>query len=134
MWVKVVSTQLVLTQHVTATASHPPCPPEWQRLFQPVTWRTSTFVIYELIFHVLKSQHRASHGPVVKNPPASAGVVHLNPGLGRSHLLRGNSARAPQQEKPQQWEAPPPWQGVALLAIPKAEACAQRRRPSSAKN
>ena len=61
-----------------------------------------TLVIYELIFHVLKSQHRASHGPVVKNPPASAGVVSLNPGLGRSHLLQGNSARAPQQKKPQQ--------------------------------
>ena len=29
-------------------------------------------------------------GTVVKNPPANAGDMGLNPGLGRSHMLRSN--------------------------------------------
>ena len=35
-------------------------------------------------------------GAVVKNPPASAGDMGSSPGLGRSHMLRNNWARAPQ--------------------------------------
>ena len=35
-------------------------------------------------------------GAVVKNPPASAGDTGLIPGLGRSHMLWSNKARAPQ--------------------------------------
>ena len=29
-------------------------------------------------------------GPMVKNPPANAGDTGSSPGLGRSHMLRGN--------------------------------------------
>ena len=35
-------------------------------------------------------------GPVVKNPPANAGDMGSNLGLGRSHMPRSNYARAPQ--------------------------------------
>ena len=35
-------------------------------------------------------------GAVVKNPPANAGDTGLSPGPGRSHVPRGNWARAPQ--------------------------------------
>ena len=35
-------------------------------------------------------------GPVVKNPPANAGNMSSIPGPGRSHMLRSNSAHAPQ--------------------------------------
>ena len=33
---------------------------------------------------------------MVKNPPANAGDMGLIPGLGRSHMPRGNEAHAPQ--------------------------------------
>ena len=36
-------------------------------------------------------------GAVVKNPPANAGDMGSSPGLGRSHMPRSNSARAPEQ-------------------------------------
>ena len=84
-------------------------------------------------------------GTVVKNPPANAGDMGSSPGLGRSHMLRGNKActpqllslhsrahepqllslhatitearvpraRAPQQDKPPQWEARAPQPRVA---------------------
>ena len=35
-------------------------------------------------------------GAVVKNPPANAGDTGSIPGLGRSHMLQSNWARAPQ--------------------------------------
>ena len=35
-------------------------------------------------------------GPVVKNLPAGAGDMGSNPGPGRSHMLWGNQASAPQ--------------------------------------
>ena len=40
-------------------------------------------------------------GPVVKNLSANAGDTGLIPGLGRSHLLQGNKACAPQLLKPE---------------------------------
>ena len=49
-------------------------------------------------------------GPVSENLPASAGDTSLIPGPGRAHLRQGPQARhnywarAPQQEKPPQWE------------------------------
>ena len=38
----------------------------------------------------IKSIKNVSGGPVVKNPPGSAGDTGLIPGLGRSHMLQGN--------------------------------------------
>ena len=35
-------------------------------------------------------------GALVKNPSANAGHTGLSPGLGRSHMLQSNKARAPQ--------------------------------------
>ena len=35
-------------------------------------------------------------GAVVRNPSASAGDMGSDPGLGRSHMLQSNYARAPQ--------------------------------------
>ena len=69
-------------------------------------------------------------GAVVKNPPANAGDTGSSPGPGRSHMLWGNKARAPQllslrsrahaprahalqQEKAPQREARAPQQRVA---------------------
>ena len=76
-------------------------------------------------------------GAVVKNPPANAGDMGSSPGPGRSHMpqskkpMRHNywacpleptshnywvcapRARAPQQEKPLQWEAHAPQWRVA---------------------
>ena len=39
-------------------------------------------------------------GPVVKNLSANAGDTGLIPGLGKSHMLQGNKARAPPLLKP----------------------------------
>ena len=41
-----------------------------------------------------------SCGPVVKNPPASAGDTGPIPGLGRSCMLWGHEARVPQLRSP----------------------------------
>ena len=41
-----------------------------------------------------------SGGPVVQNPPAKAGDSGLIPSLGRSHMLWGNEAQAPQLLSP----------------------------------
>ena len=55
-------------------------------------------------------------GPVVKNPSANAGHTGLIPGLGRSHMSQGNSAR------------------VSQLMSLCSRALVQQRRPSTAKN
>ena len=57
-------------------------------------------------------------GAVVKDPPANAGDTGSSPGPGRSHMPRrsqalASGARAPQQEKPPQWEACAPQRRVA---------------------
>ena len=39
-------------------------------------------------------------GAVVENPPANAGDTGSSPGLGRSHMPRGNKAREPQLLSP----------------------------------
>ena len=44
-------------------------------------------------------------GIVAKNPPANAGDTGSIPGPGRSHMLQGNKAHVPQQEKPLEWAA-----------------------------
>ena len=46
-----------------------------------------------------KKQNRGfPGGPGVKNPPANAGDTGSIPGLGRSHMPRGNKACSPQLE------------------------------------
>ena len=42
--------------------------------------------------------------PVDKNPPANAGDTSLISDTGRSHMLQGNQARAPQLLKPTRLE------------------------------
>ena len=73
-------------------------------------------------------------GPVVKNLPTKAGDKGLIPGLGRSHLPRGNKARtelacprthALQEEKPLEGEA-------CALQLEKAHK--QQQRCTAAKN
>ena len=91
---------------------------------------------------------------MVKNPPAKAGDLGLSPGLGRSHMLQSNEAhapqllsprattteartprdRAPQQEKPLQWEARAPQRRVAPRSPQLEKARTQQRRPNTAKN
>ena len=84
-------------------------------------------------------------GPVVKNPPANPGDMSLIPGLGRSHMPRGNSAWGPQllslralehmlcTEKSQQQEAHVPRKSSPHS--PQLErAWVQQQRLSSAKN
>ena len=75
-------------------------------------------------------------GPVIKSPPANSGDTGLIPGLGRSHMPRGNlacvpqllspysRACAPQQEKPSQWEA---------HALQLEKALTQHHRPGTVK-
>ena len=48
----------------------------------------------------MKSGRDFPGGAVVKNPPANAGDAGLSPGLGRSHMLQSNEARAPQLLSP----------------------------------
>ena len=69
-------------------------------------------------FYLIFKRQNFPGGSVVKNPPANAGDMGLNPSLGRSHLLWDSyasvlqllkplhpRARALQQEKPPQGEA-----------------------------
>ena len=59
------------------------------------------FKVYNSVFQYhLKGAQDFPGGPVVKNPPASAGDTGSIPGLGRSHVPRGNYAHAPQLLNP----------------------------------
>ena len=49
---------------------------------------------------LLKKKKGSPSGSVVKNPPASAGDMGSTPGLGGSHMPRGNSAHVPQLLSP----------------------------------
>ena len=85
-------------------------------------------------------------GAVVKNPPANAGDTGSSPGPGRSHMPRNNwacapqllslrsRARAPQQEKPPQWEARALQRRVTPRSPQLEKVRGQQRRPNTAKN
>ena len=86
-------------------------------------------------------------GSVVKNLPANAGDTGSSPGPGRSHMpveqlslcattteARVPRARAPQQEKPPQWEARAPQPRVAPPSSQLEKARAQQQWPNAAKN
>ena len=60
-------------------------------------------------------------GPVVRNPPANAGDMGLIPDPGRSHVLQGNKACAPQLEN-------------SPHSRQLKKAGAQQQRPSTARN
>ena len=53
-------------------------------------------LIHEVTFFQNSYQWGFPGGAVVENPPANAGDTGLSPGLGGSHMLRGNWAREPQ--------------------------------------
>ena len=53
-----------------------------------------------LIFQFQKTHGFFQGGPVVKNPPANAGIMGLIPGLEGFHLTRSNWAHAPQLLSP----------------------------------
>ena len=73
-------------------------------------------------------------GLVVKNPPVSAGNTGSIPGPGRSHMLWGSWAYAPQQEKPLQWEARTPQLNSSSCSPQLEKAPAQQWRSSAAKS
>ena len=88
-------------------------------------------------------------GAVVKNLPANAGDTGSSPGPGRSHIphaaeqlipwattteARVPTARAPQQEKPPQWEAYAPQWKSSPCSPQLEKARAQQQRPKAAKN
>ena len=54
------------------------------------------FLKEEVEWRIKIEQEGFPSGTVVKNPPANAGDAGLSPGPGRSHMLRSNSACAPQ--------------------------------------
>ena len=69
--------------------------------------------------------------PLVKNTSCHAGDTGSIPGLGRSHMLRGNEAHAPQLQKPEcpracalQQEKPPQWEARTLQ--PESSPCSYR--------
>ena len=45
--------------------------------------------------HVLKRREDFPDGPLVRNPPVSAGDMDSIPGPGGSHMLQGSQARVP---------------------------------------
>ena len=85
--------------------------------------KTKNFLILKINNLGIKSNWLGDFpgGAVVKNPPANAGDMGSIPGPGGSHMppfattteARAPRARAPQQEKPPQWEARAPQQRVA---------------------
>ena len=60
-----------------------------------ITWYCLIIYIYKEVFQRIRQESRDNKldfpgGSVVKNPPANAGDMGLNPGLGRSHMLWSN--------------------------------------------
>ena len=85
-------------------------------------------------------------GTVVESLPASAGDTGSSPGLGRSHVPRGNWAREPQLLSLRVWSLCPAVGGAAIMRGPRTamksgprlpqleKALAQKLRPNTAKN
>ena len=85
-------------------------------------------------------------GSVVENLPANAGDMGSSPGLGRSHMLRGNWAREPQLLSLRVWSLCSATREAAIVRGPHTtmksgprspqleKALAQKQRPNTAKN
>ena len=58
-------------------------------------------------------------GPVVKNPPATAGDMGSISGLGRFHLLQSNKDRGPQLPKPTHLEPVLPTREATAMRSPQ---------------
>ena len=83
---------------------------------------------------------------MVESLPASAGDTGSSPGLGRSHVPRGNWAREPQLLSLRVWSLCPAVGGAAIMRGPRTamksgprlpqleKALAQKLRPNTAKN
>ena len=72
---------------------------------KPSLGRARGLVIYHPVALCLKLQLKLGTqdfpgGAVVKNPPTNAGDMGSSTGLGSSHMLRSNKARAPQLLSP----------------------------------
>ena len=82
-------------------------------------------------------------GAVVENPPANAGDTGSSPGLGGSHMLRGNWAREPQLLSLRVWSLCSATREAATVRGPRTamksgprslqleKALAQKRRPNT---
>ena len=72
-------------------------------------------------------------GAVVKNPPANAGDTGSSPGLGRSHMLRSNYARAPQllslRSRAREPQLLSPCATTTEAHVPRAHALQQEKPP-----
>ena len=85
-------------------------------------------------------------GAVVENLPANAGATGWSPGLGRSHMPRGNRAREPQLLSLRVWSLCSATREATILRGPRTavksgphlpqleKALAQKRRPHTAIN
>ena len=83
---------------------------------------------------------------MVENPPANAGDMGSSPGLGRSHMLRGNWAREPKLLSLRVWSLCSATRGATIVRGPRTamksgprspqleKALAQKRRPNTAIN
>ena len=83
---------------------------------------------------------------MVESLPASAGDAGSGPGLGGSHMPRGNWARGPQRLSLRVWSLCPATREAAMVRGPRIamksgprlpqleKALAQKRRPNTAKN
>ena len=104
-----------------------------------------------LIFRRVKSCAKVHNpgfpgGAVVKNLPANAAHTGSSPGLGRSHVPRGNWAREPQLLSLRVWSLCSATRESAIMRGPRTamkcgprlpqleKALAQKRRPNTAKN
>ena len=102
---------------------------------------------YDLHFTTYKTESLGfPGGAVVENPPANAGDTGSSPGLGRSHMPRGNWARETQLLSLRVWSLCSATREAAIVRGPRTamksgpylpqleKALAQNRRPNTAKN
>ena len=108
------------------------------------------FSVYEIRFvnkssSIKRDMWGFPGGTVVENLPANAGDTGSSPGLGRSHMPRGNWAREPQLLSLRVWSLCSAVREAAIVRGPRTamksgprspqleQALAQKRRPNTAK-
>ena len=109
---------------------------------------SSGFSFCKLPIHILFKNHSRGFpgGAVVGSLPANTGGTGSSPGLGRSHVPRGDCARGPQLLSLRVWSLCPATGEAAVVGGPRTamrsgphlpqleKALAQKRRPNSAIN